>query len=66
MGVMSGLGTLMDVFGPLWAGEVYDHDMTGSVYWMGTFILTFAGWMLIQRHVVNKNFQNLLLSIHLT
>jgi DHA1 family tetracycline resistance protein-like MFS transporter len=47
MGVTTGLGSLMNIFGPLWAGAVYDHIMVGAPYWMGAVILTLAGVMLL-------------------
>jgi predicted MFS family arabinose efflux permease len=46
MGVTTGLGSLMNIFGPLWAGVVYDHVMVGAPYWMGAIILVLAGLML--------------------
>jgi|WetSurMetagenome_2_1015567.scaffolds.fasta_scaffold18899_4 MFS transporter, DHA1 family, tetracycline resistance protein len=46
MGVISAVGSLMNVFGPLWAGLVYDHVMTGSPYWMGAFVMLLAAWLL--------------------
>jgi DHA1 family tetracycline resistance protein-like MFS transporter len=48
MGVTTGVGSLMNVFGPLWAGSVYDHVMAGSPYWMGAIILALAGVMLLR------------------
>jgi MFS transporter, DHA1 family, tetracycline resistance protein len=48
MGVTTALGSLMNVFGPLWAGAIFDHIMVGSPYWMGAFILVFAGLMLLR------------------
>jgi MFS transporter, DHA1 family, tetracycline resistance protein len=46
MGVTAGLGSLMNIFGPLWAGAMYDHVMAGAPYWMGAIILVVAGLML--------------------
>ena len=46
MGVTTGLGSLMNIFGPLWAGAMYDHVMVGAPYWMGAIILVAAGLML--------------------
>ncbi len=46
MGVTTGLGSLMNIFGPLWAGVMYDHVMVGAPYWMGAVILVLAGLML--------------------
>jgi MFS transporter, DHA1 family, tetracycline resistance protein len=48
MGVTTALGSLMNVFGPLWAGAVYDHVMVGAPYWMGAIILILAGVMLLR------------------
>ena len=48
MGVTTGLGSLMNIFGPLWAGAVYDHIMLGAPYWMGAIILALAGGMLLR------------------
>ena len=48
MGVTTGLGSLMNIFGPLWAGAMYDHVMVGAPYWMGAIILALAGVMLLR------------------
>ncbi len=48
MGVTTGLGSLMNIFGPIWAGVVYDHVMLGAPYWMGAIILVLAGLMLLR------------------
>ncbi len=56
MGVTTGLGSLMNVFGPLWAGGVYDHVMAGSPYWMGAIILAFSGLMLMRPNGPKKAF----------
>jgi len=48
MGVTTGLGSLMNIFGPLWAGAVYDHVMVGAPYWMGAIILVLAGLLLLR------------------
>lgn len=52
MGVTTGLGSLMNIFGPLWAGAVYDNVMLGAPYWMGAILLAAAGMMLL-RHTPN-------------
>lgn len=49
MGVTTGLGSLMNIFGPLWAGAMYDHVMVGAPYWMGAIILVAAGLMLARK-----------------
>jgi predicted MFS family arabinose efflux permease len=46
MGVTTAISSLMNIFGPLWAGLVYDHVMVGSPFWMGAAILVIAGLML--------------------
>lgn len=38
LGVTSAVGSLMNIFGPLWAGFIYDEVMMGSPYWMGAVI----------------------------
>jgi MFS transporter, DHA1 family, tetracycline resistance protein len=48
MGVTTGIGSLMNIFGPLWAGAIYDHVMVGSPYWMGAILLVMAGLMLLR------------------
>lgn len=54
MGVTTGLGSLMNVFGPLWGGAVFDHVMVGAPYWMGAIILAFAGLMLMKAQTRKK------------
>jgi MFS family permease len=48
MGVTTGISSLMNIFGPLWAGAVYDHVMLGAPYWMGAILLATAGIMLLR------------------
>jgi multidrug resistance protein len=48
MGVTTGLGSLMNIFGPLWAGAVYDNVIAGAPYWMGAAVLLVAGLMLFR------------------
>ena len=48
MGVTTGLSSLMNIFGPLWAGAIYDHVMRGAPYWMGAVILVASGLMLLR------------------
>jgi multidrug resistance protein len=45
MGVISAVGSITNIFGPLWAGLVYDHVMLGAPYWMGALILLVAAWL---------------------
>jgi MFS transporter, DHA1 family, tetracycline resistance protein len=46
MGVSSAVGSLMNIFGPLWAGLVYDHVMMGAPYWMGALVLILSAVMM--------------------
>jgi MFS family permease len=48
LGVTTAIASLMNILGPLWAGAVYDHVMTGSPYWMGALIFVLAGTMLLR------------------
>lgn len=48
LGVTSAVGSLMNIFGPLWAGFVYDNIMMGAPYWMGSIIFIIAALMLFQ------------------
>jgi DHA1 family tetracycline resistance protein-like MFS transporter len=58
MGVTSAVGSLMNIFGPLWAGLIYDHVMVGAPYWMGAIVLVLAALMLTRAaskpNVLNK------------
>jgi MFS family permease len=58
MGVTTGIGSLMNILGPLWAGLVYDHVMIGAPYWMGSIFFIVAAVMLwkprARAEVVNK------------
>lgn len=47
MGVTTALGSLMSVFGPLWAGLVYDHIMPGSPYWLSAVIFGLGALILV-------------------
>jgi hypothetical protein len=38
----------MNIFGPLWAGFIYDGVMMGSPYWMGAVIYIFAALILFR------------------
>ncbi len=58
MGVTTGLGSLMNIFGPLWAGVMYDHVMVGAPYWMGAIILVLAGVMLTRPKAGMKTITN--------
>ncbi|MFH1524219.1 MAG: MFS transporter [Chloroflexota bacterium] len=48
MGVTTGVNSLMNIFGPLWAGTVYDNVTVGAPYWMGAIVLVAAGLMLLR------------------
>jgi MFS transporter, DHA1 family, tetracycline resistance protein len=41
-GVSTSLGSLMSVFGPLWAGTVYDQFTPAAPYWTGTILFALA------------------------
>jgi MFS family permease len=47
-GVNTALGSLMSVFGPLWAGTMYDNVSPGAPFWLGAVILI-AGCVLLLR-----------------
>jgi MFS transporter, DHA1 family, tetracycline resistance protein len=46
LGVITAVGSLMNILGPLGAGVVYDHVMMGAPYWMGAIILIAAALFL--------------------
>jgi multidrug resistance protein len=48
LGVTSAVGSLMNIFGPLWAGFVYDEVVRGSPYWMGAAIYLVAALILFR------------------
>lgn len=48
MGVTTALASLMNIFGPLWAGLVYDHVMPGAPYWMGAIVYALAALALLR------------------
>jgi multidrug resistance protein len=41
-GASTSLGSLMSVFGPLWAGAVYDQFAPAAPYWTGTILFALA------------------------
>jgi multidrug resistance protein len=45
-GVGTALGSLMSVFGPLWAGAAYDRIAPGAPFWIGAVIFILAGLLL--------------------
>ena len=46
MGVTTAIGSLMNIFGPLWAGLVFDHVNPGAPFWMGAIVLVLAALLL--------------------
>jgi MFS transporter, DHA1 family, tetracycline resistance protein len=47
-GVSTALGSLMSIFGPLWAGTAYDHLAPVAPFWIGAIIFILAGMVLTQ------------------
>ncbi len=47
LGVNTALASCMTVFGPLWAGAVYERVMPGAPYWMGAVLFALAGYLLL-------------------
>jgi DHA1 family tetracycline resistance protein-like MFS transporter len=45
-GVSTALGSLMSIFGPLWAGTVYDRIAPIAPFWIGAVIFVLAGLLL--------------------
>ncbi len=50
-GVSTALGSLMGVFGPLWAGATYDHLTPAAPFWAGAILLVLAGLLLLRLNV---------------
>lgn len=50
MGVTTALASLANIFGPLWAGVVYDHVMPGAPYWMGAILFVICAFFLMFSH----------------
>jgi multidrug resistance protein len=54
-GVSTALGSLMSIFGPLWAGTAYDQIAPVAPFWVGAMIFVLAGLLLtrvkVQTHV---------------
>ncbi len=48
MGVTTGISSLMNILGPLWAGLIFDHVMVGSPYWMGPAFFILAAILLMR------------------
>lgn len=45
MGVTAAIGSMMNIFGPLYAGVVYDQVMVGSPYWFGAITFVIAAYL---------------------
>jgi MFS transporter, DHA1 family, tetracycline resistance protein len=45
-GVSTALGSLMSIFGPLWAGTAYDRIAPAAPFWVGALIFVLAGLIL--------------------
>jgi len=45
-GVSTALGSLMSIFGPLWAGTAYDHLAPAAPFWISAIIFVLAGLLL--------------------
>ena len=55
-GVGTALGSLMSVFGPLWAGAAYDGIAPAAPFWIGAVLFVLAGWLLARVRVrVHEN-----------
>ena len=59
MGVTTGVGSLMNIIGPLWAGAVYDNVIAGAPYWMGAVVLLVAGLMLFRPSTRPQQFSSI-------
>jgi multidrug resistance protein len=56
-GVSTALGSLMSIFGPLWAGTAYDRIAPVAPFWFGAVIFILAGLVLtrvkVRAHQIN-------------
>ena len=50
-GVSTALGSLMSIFGPLWAGTAYDRISPVAPFWVGAIIFVLAGLILARVRV---------------
>ena len=50
-GVGTALGSLMSIFGPLWAGAAYDYIAPAAPFWIGAALFVLAGWVLTRVQV---------------
>ncbi len=57
-GVNTSLNSLMSVFGPLWAGLVYDYIRPSAPYWMEAILLFIAFILVVKTNLVPKNLKN--------
>ena len=57
-GVSTALGSLMSIFGPLWAGTAYDRLAPVAPFWVGAIVFVLAGLLLtrvkIRAHESNQ------------
>jgi len=57
-GVSTALGSLMSIFGPLFAGSTYDHIAPAAPFWIGALVFVLAGLTLtrvkVRLHESNK------------
>ena len=54
-GVNTSLNSLMSVFGPLWAGLVYDNIRPSAPYWMGAILLLIAFILVVRTKIEPKH-----------
>jgi len=45
MGVTQSVNSLTRIFGPLWAGAMYDHVGQSAPYWGGAVVTIVAVWL---------------------
>jgi multidrug resistance protein len=63
-GVGTALGSLMSVFGPLWAGAAYDQIAPVAPFWIGAVIFVIAGLILMRVRV--RTYANSQIDVHAT
>jgi DHA1 family tetracycline resistance protein-like MFS transporter len=55
-GVSTALGSLMSIFGPIWAGTAYDRIAPAAPFWIGAIIFALASLVLtrikVQAHEI--------------
>jgi len=47
----------MSIFGPLWAGLVYDYIRPSAPYWMGAILLLIAFILVVKTKIEPKQFK---------